>query len=206
VLVDYRLVSPASLGIHLYYAPLLGASGFSSSSVSGNAGLWGAELTYEWVVPIKPPAVLILNPFAGYGEQNFNQSTTGLLGNPINFNETTGGVYVGLNATFPLSPQWFLSGGLTWYPSGFANLGLNAPAQGLSTSASTSAPQLQESVSITYSTADHWNFTLGYQWAQVSINSVTLPITSGRGQTLGGSVCPCNFQLSGFLFSLGKTF
>ena len=191
--------------MHLYYAPLLGASGFASG-VSGNAGLWGAELTYEHIIPIKPPVVLVVNPFAGYGEQYFNESTTGLLGNPINFNETTGGFYAGLNATLPLSPHWFLTGGITWYPSGFANIGVNAPVEGLSSSGTAGANQLWENVSITYSTADHWNFTLGYQWVQVWINSVPLPITTRSGLTLGGTVCPCNLQLSGFLFSLGKSF
>jgi len=77
---------------------------------------------------------------------------------------------------------------------------------GVSTSGSSGAHQLQESVSITYSTTDHWNFTLGYQWAQISVNSVTLPIMTGGCQTPGGTVCPCNLQFSRFLFSLGKSF
>lgn len=206
LIFDYRVVSPSSVGVHLYYSPLMGTSNFADSSVSGNGGLWGGEVTYNWVIPIKPPAVLILNPYAGYGQQNFNQSTTGLLGNPINFSETTGGFYFGLNAILPLSPQFFVSAGVSWYPWGFANLSLSAPVQGLSTSISTSAPQTTESIAITYSTADHWNFTLGYQWGQVSLSAFTLPNTTGGGQTLGASLCPCNIQLSGFVLSAGKTF
>ncbi len=204
---DYRVVSPASWGLHLYYGPLIGASGFSISSVTGNAGMWGGEVTYDWVVPLKPPAVLILEPFAGYGQQNFNQSsTTGVSGSPINLNETIGGLDVGLNAILPLSRQWFVSAGVTWYPSGFATFGFTAPAQGLSTSAVATATELHESVALTYSTPDQWHFTLGYQWAQVWINSASASITVGGGQTLGGSVCPCNFQFSGFVFGVGKSF
>ena len=39
LIFDYRVVSPASVGLHLYYSPMMGASGFNSG-VTGNAGLW----------------------------------------------------------------------------------------------------------------------------------------------------------------------
>lgn len=94
---------------------------------------------------------------------------------------------------------------MSWYPSGYATLGVNAPAQGFSGSGVATTPQLDESVAVTYSTSG-WNFTLGYQWAQAWIGAVNLPTRTFGPLTLGGSICPCNFQLSGVLLGVGKTF
>jgi opacity protein-like surface antigen len=93
-----------------------------------------------------------------------------------------------------------------YYPWGFANVNLNAPGVGVSTSGTASAPQWLYGVGVRYATADQWSFALGYQWDTISIGSITVPITTGGGQTLGGTVCPCNTSYSGFLFSVGKTF
>jgi hypothetical protein len=46
LILDYRLATPSNWGVHLYYGPYLGASNVSSGATE-NAGLWGAEVTYD---------------------------------------------------------------------------------------------------------------------------------------------------------------
>ena len=77
---------------------------------------------------------------------------------------------------------------------------------GLNTSASGSAPQWVYNVGVHYTTADQWSFALGYEWDTISIGQISVPITVGGGQTIGGTVCPCNTSYSGVTFSVGKTF
>lgn len=201
LIYDYRLATPIGVGLHLYYAPLL------SGSVPGvTSGLWGAEATYDWVIHPTPTSQLILDFFAGYSEQNFNPSTPDVLGNPIGLHATTGGVYFGIAPILPLSKQWAFFGAVSSYPWGFANFSESVPAVGLSTNVITSAPQWNYAVGVKYTTEDQWGFTLGYKWAAVNISGFTLPTVADANHTLGGSVCPCNVQVSGFILAVSKSF
>lgn len=201
LILDYRLVSPAAWGLHLYYAPLLFAS---TGNTAG--GLWGGEVTYDFVLHPTPASLLILDLYAGYGQQNTNSSTTGPLGDPINLNIVTGGFIAGFNAILPVSKEWAFFGGVGYYPWGYANFTVSAPVAGLSTTATASAPQWNYSVGVHYTTPDQWGFSLGYQWATLSISGTALTITTDAGHTLGGTICPCNTSFSGFLFSASKSF
>jgi hypothetical protein len=128
------------------------------------------------------------------------------LGNPITSRVTTGGFYPGVNAFLPVSQQWGFYGGVSYYPWGFATINVSAPGIGLNTSATGSAPQWVYNVGVHYTTASQWSFALGYQWDTISIGQISVPIALGGGQTLGGTVCPCNTSYSGVTFSVGKTF
>ncbi len=162
LIFDYRLATPIGVGLHLYYAPLL-----FGSAPSVTSGLWGAEATYNWELHPTSASLLILNFYAGYGQQNFNPSTPDVLGNPINLNATTGGVYFGLAPIFPLSKQWAFFGSVSYYPWGFANFSESVPAVGLSTNVITSAPQWDYAVGVRYTTADIVHFD-GPNWTITS--------------------------------------
>jgi len=205
-ILDYRLTTPWNVGFHLDYGPYEPASGLANPAQSTSAGLWNADVFYNWTIPLKPPAVIIFEPFAGYGETHVNNSVTTALGNLVTESTVYSGIYLGANAILPLSEHFFIVGSGTWYPWSNATFNLNAPGVGLSGSASASAPQYIYSVSFAYQTSSLWTFSLGYEWYGVSVSGVPLSTMTARGETIGGAFCPCNSQFSGPTFAVGKTF
>jgi hypothetical protein len=206
LIFDYRLTTPSSWGLHLYYGPFLPASGLSNSAQSTASGVWGGEITYDWVLHLTERALLIVEPYAGYGQTTVNTSVTTALGNTVTSNTSYTGVDLGINLIFPLSEHLAIVGTGTWYPWSTANFNVTAPAVGLTGSASASAPQSLYGVSVVYRTSNLWNFSIGYQWYSASIGAVPFSTMTAGGETIGGAFCPCNSQFSGFTFSVGKTF
>ena len=200
-----NLVTPSSWGLHLYYAPLLGASGQANNTVA-TAGLWGGDITYDLVLHPTERSLLILEFFGGYDQQNTDTSVTTALGNTVIFNETAGGAYFGVTAILPLSQKWAVTASVSSSPWGFANFQLSTPALGLSASVTGSAPQWTYAAAISYKTADQWTFSLGYVWSTIAIAAVPFSTLTGGGETIGGAFCPCSASLPGFVLSAGKTF